>query len=481
MSRSTLDQIVLALLAAAVFFFHLGSSHLWDVDEAIFSQAAAEMVQRGDYVVPYFNGELFPDKPCSSYWLMASAYHVFGISELGARFWSALLSVGSVLLVYRLGRRLFHERVGFWAGLILATNISFDIIARAATPDAALTFCTTLAIYLFARTAPVGDSPGAQQGPLTIAPTWKNFALAYAAMGVGVLAKGPVGVVLPTAVMGLFLLVTRGANSLSTLPAVSAGQGGWSWPARWLDSLVRTASPRHVLRTVLALHSLLAVLMVLLVAGPWYIWVGLRTDWQWPAQFFGVHNFGRFFSAMDNHRGPIFYYFLVVLVLFFPWSVLMWGTVRELVRQAGRASRFRDGALLVACWLTVYLGFWSLASTKLPNYIVPMYPALAIATALLVTSLEHLARDDSPLVAVGGVFDPGHRRHRHAGRRAAGGRATVGSARLCFSAWCRWGWWASCRWPELWPGSGSPGAANRGSACGRSARRRWSFRCGRSV
>ena len=112
MSRSTLDQIVLALLAAAVFFFHLGSSHLWDVDEAIFSQAAAEMVQRGDYVVPYFNGELFPDKPALSYWLMASAYRVFGISELGARFWSALLSVGSVLLVYRLGRRLFHERVG---------------------------------------------------------------------------------------------------------------------------------------------------------------------------------------------------------------------------------------------------------------------------------------------------------------------------------------------------------------------------------
>ena len=109
----------------------------------------------------------------------------------------------------------------------------------------------------------------------------------------------------------------------------------------------------------------------------------MRTDWQWPAQFFGVHNFGRFLSAMDNHRGPIFYYVGVVLVLFFPWSILMWGTLSELARQAGRSEPLRDGAMLIACWIAVYLGFLSLASTKLPNYIVPMYPALAIATALL--------------------------------------------------------------------------------------------------
>ena len=102
---------------------------------------------------------------------------------------------------------------------------------------------------------------------------------------------------------------------------------------------VRTASPRHILQTILSLRPALAVLMVLAVAGPWYVLVGLRTDWQWPAQFFGVHNFGRFLTPMDNHHGPIFYYVGIVLVLFFPWSIMMLGTLSELVRQTARTMR----------------------------------------------------------------------------------------------------------------------------------------------
>ncbi|HEY1786369.1 MAG TPA: glycosyltransferase family 39 protein [Pirellulales bacterium] len=392
MSESTRHRLFLAAIASLVFFVNLGGSHLWDVDETIFSQAAAEMHQRGDYVVPYFNGELFPDKPALTYWLMASAYSVLGVGEFGARFWSALLSVGSVLLTHRIGCRLFSPGVGLWAGLILATNISFDIIARAATPDAALIFFTTLAICLFIRCAEhasfkTDKTPSAPLAPrrepdLLIEPTWRNFALAYAAMGVAALAKGPVGVVLPTAVFGLFFLTTRGANTLAGLPAVSAGQGRLAWIAKLLDAAVRTASPRHIFQTILALRPALAVLMVLAVAGPWYVWVGLRTDWQWPAQFFGVHNFGRFFSAMDNHHGPIVYYVGIVLVLFFPWSILMLGSLSELARQSARTMQRRQGAILIACWITVYFGFFSLCSTKLPSYVVPMYPALAIATAL---------------------------------------------------------------------------------------------------
>jgi len=392
MSESTLHRLFLAAIASLVFFVNLGGSHLWDVDETIFSQAAAEMYQRGDYVVPYFNGELFPDKPALTYWLMMSAYGLFGVGEFGARFWSALLSVGSVLLTHRIGCRLFSPAVGLWAGLILATNISFDIIARAATPDAALIFFTTLAISFFIRCtdrtyAKTDNTPSAPTTPqreadLLIEPTWKNFALAYAAMGVAALAKGPVGVVLPTAVFGLFFLTTRGSNALARLPAVSAGQGRYAWMAKLLDAAVRTASPHHVFQTIRSLRPALAVLVVLAVAGPWYVWVGLRTDWQWPVQFFGVHNFGRFLNAMDNHRGPIFYYVGIVLVLFFPWSILMLGSLSELVRQSARTMHRRQGAILIACWMAVYFGFFSLCSTKLPSYVVPMYPALAIATAL---------------------------------------------------------------------------------------------------
>jgi len=386
MSEQARHRLFLAAIAGLVFFVHLGGSRLWDVDETIFSQAAAEMQARGDFVVPYFNGELFPDKPPLTYWLMASAYAVLGVGEWGARFWSAVLSVGSVLLTHRIGCKLFSPGIGLWAGLILATNISFDIIARAATPDAALIFFTTLAICLLVRVVDRGAAGAGREVELSIEPTWRNFALAYAAMGVAALAKGPVGVVLPTAVFGLFLLTTRGANALAALPAVAAGQGRFAPVAKLLDALLRTASPRHIFATILSLRPLLALAMVLAVAGPWYVLVGLRTHGEWPAQFFGVHNFGRFLNAMDNHRGPIFYYVPVVLALFFPWSVMMLGSLSELARQSGRTMPRRQGAILVACWIAVYFGFFSLCGTKLPSYVVPMYPALAIATAMF---LEH--------------------------------------------------------------------------------------------
>ena len=124
-------QLVLAAIAGAMYFVNLGATHLWDVDEAIFSQAAKEMHARGDAVVPYFNGQVFPDKPALMYWLMIGAYELFGPTEFAARFWSAVFGIGSVLLTYQLGRLVFSPRVAFWSGLILATSLNFNVIARA--------------------------------------------------------------------------------------------------------------------------------------------------------------------------------------------------------------------------------------------------------------------------------------------------------------------------------------------------------------
>src|SRR5262245_54243916 len=95
-------QLVLAAIAAAMFFVNLGATHLWDVDEAIFSQTAREMFDRGDAVVPYFNGELFAHKPPLMFWMMMAGYELFGTTELAARFFSAVFGVGCVLVTYRL-------------------------------------------------------------------------------------------------------------------------------------------------------------------------------------------------------------------------------------------------------------------------------------------------------------------------------------------------------------------------------------------
>jgi len=382
------NQALLAALAAAMFFANLGGAHLWDVDEAIFSQAAKEMLQRGDYVTPYFNGGIFPDKPGMMYWLMISAYKVFGTTEFAARFWSAVFGVGSVLVTYRLGRLMFSPGVAFWSGLMLATCINFNVIARAATPDAFLTFFCSLAVLVFvsgtAKARAVAATPNERNAPWAgqtkFEPSWANWALTYSVMGLAVLTKGPVGVVLPTAVIGLFLLVMRA-------PQIAPSErGGWRGAIidllRWIATLL---APRHLFGTIWSMRPLTALAAVLAVAGPWYVWVGLRTDWVWPAGFFGVHNFGRFLNAMENHRGPIFYYLIAIAIGFFPWSVLFAPTINNARRQlADRHHPWRAGYVLVGAWFAVWVGFFSLAGTKLPSYVVPAYPAIALAVATLV-------------------------------------------------------------------------------------------------
>ena len=134
------------VLAAIVFFFNLGGPKLWDRDEPRNAGCAREMLERHDWVTPYFNGELRDHKPVLLYWFMMSAYAVFGINEFSARFWSALLGVGTVLMTFDLGRRWFGLRAGFWAGMMLSTCMMFPVAARAATPDSVLIFFATAAL-----------------------------------------------------------------------------------------------------------------------------------------------------------------------------------------------------------------------------------------------------------------------------------------------------------------------------------------------
>ncbi|HVW02267.1 MAG TPA: glycosyltransferase family 39 protein, partial [Planctomycetaceae bacterium] len=150
-SRNMLRPAVMLGVAAVLFFTKLGLAHVWDEDEAIFAEISREMFELGDWIVPRFNGKVFVDKPVMMYWLMMAGYSVFGTTEFGARCASALVGLGTVWITYLIGRRLFSERVGFWAGLILSSGVYFNVISRAATPDIELVFCCTLAMYAFVR------------------------------------------------------------------------------------------------------------------------------------------------------------------------------------------------------------------------------------------------------------------------------------------------------------------------------------------
>jgi len=398
MSRLWSHHVWIVLAAVAVFFTNLGSAGLFDEDEPKNAACAREMLAHGDWVVPSFNEELRTDKPVLLYWLMMPAYYLFGVSEFGARFASALLAVGTVVATYHLGRLLFRAEAGLWGALAMASALSFGVVARAATPDSTLIFCTTLALLAYVWSVSRRAENAWQTGeslpldrPSELRVTgeelkniinrfsphsWLGALMIYAAMALGVLAKGPVAVLLPTASIGMFLLIVSSPWSRPDGPA-------FDWFTRailWLRRVLRPFSPRRLLAATLALRPLTAILVVAAIALPWYVLVGLRTDGAWLAGFFGKHNIERFVAPLENHDGTIFYYLIVIAIGFFPWSIFFNLTTVHVAGRLRSRHPWRASYLLLLCWLGMYLVFFSLARTKLPNYILPAYPALALLT-----------------------------------------------------------------------------------------------------
>lgn len=376
MRLSTRHQLVIAALGAVVFFVNLGATRLWDQDEAYFARTAVEMQQRHDWVVPYFNHEMFAHKPPLMYWMMRVGFLLFGVNEFAARFWSAAFAVATALLVYRLGRKMFNAQVGLWAGLAMCTTLDFDVVARAATPDSLLVFCTTLALYLFVRrehwdaeqSSFSRDAKSAQRSE-----RWQTWVGIYACMAAAVLVKGPIGILLPGSTIGLYLLVR------DALPKPAKGSGWENVP-----EFMRRFSPLRILGTMWNMRPLLALGMLLAIAGPWFALVGLRTGGNFLWEFFGVQNIGRFLHPMDGHRGPFWYYLPAILAGFFPWSIFGGLVAVDLVRRCRGAQPWQRGAKFLACWIAVFVGFFSLAGTKLPSYVLPAFPALALATGCFI-------------------------------------------------------------------------------------------------
>jgi 4-amino-4-deoxy-L-arabinose transferase-like glycosyltransferase len=400
---------LLVCLGILVFGTNLGATRLWDVDEAIFSQAAAEMMQRGDLVTPYYNGQVFAHKPPLMYWCQIAAFHVFGQTEFAARLFSALFCIGTLLVTYELGCTLFNARTGLWAGIALAGCINFIVIARAATPDAHLTFFCTLALLVLVRGTRLrrmtSVAAGGSMSPdrnLTIPATgnwqpvlpgnWQTYALAYACMAVATLVKGPVGIVIPMAVWGMFLLIEQDVigrkkrqltvtdSAIENPVAQSFLQRSLQWGG-WFLSLFW---PSNFLMTVWRMRPLTAMAVLLLVAGPWYYLVGVHTNGEFLREFFLVQNLGRASHVMESHRGPVFYYLIAVCIGTFPWCTLLWPALVYIRRAIRQDDPARAGYVLISCWACVWMGCFSLVATKLSSYIIPAYPAIALGFAALV-------------------------------------------------------------------------------------------------
>ena len=139
--------------------------------------------------------------------------------------------------------------------------------------------------------------------------------------------------------------------------------------------------PRNVAETIWKMRPLTALAVVLLVAGPWFTAVAMKTNGEFLNGFFGVHHFHRFTAPMDNHAGPVWFYLAAICVGFFPWIIFLSPSIAELRRRTGEGNSSSPADILVVSWVVVWVGFFSLATTKFPHYVVPAYPALALFTS----------------------------------------------------------------------------------------------------
>ena len=377
--RSAASHLLLiTCVGVMVLFSNLGGPRLWDRDEPRNAGCTVEMLARGDWMTPVFDDELRTHKPILLYWFMMSAYAVLGVSEFSARFWSAALAIGTSLMTYGIGRRLFSPHVGLWSAVILLTTLMFDVAARAATPDSLLIFWGTAAILVYvlgtfssAATAVDGQEVA---GPVRDFPHRPMAVAMYACMAMAVLAKGPVGLVLPTAVIGMYLLVRR-------LPARHACRSDGR-PSKVFRAIVATMRPfalRHFLRTCWLMRPLTALATIAVVALPWYIAVAFRTDGEWVRGFLMDHNLGRAAQSLEGHGGSVLYYPLALLVGFFPWSVFAMPTVLEASNGIRHRPDRRASYLLVVCWIGVYLGLFTIAQDQTSQLHHALLPCRGVA------------------------------------------------------------------------------------------------------
>lgn len=364
---------VVVAVAGLTFFLGLGSGQLFDEDEPKNAECGREMFERGDWIVPTFNHELRTEKPVLVYWFMLVSFHLFGVSEFAARFFSAVLGIGTCVFTYYIGCRLFNRRAGLWAGMVLGSCLMFTAVARASTPDSTLIFFTTLSLLLYVRSR---DWSGAQES-ITLPQRWYHFLPMYATMAIAVLAKGPVGVLLPCCVIGLFAYMERIRSDATVLPAEASRMAKFGqWFKNWLR-------PVPFFKTTMQMRPDLILLCVAVIALPWYIAVGVQTDGAWLRGFLGNHNVGRFMQPMENHSGPPVYYLIAIMLGFFPWSVFLPLAFVSLSQRHRQGEGDRQSIAFVLGWAGVYIIFFSLARTKLPNYVLPCYPALALLTGYL--------------------------------------------------------------------------------------------------
>lgn len=338
-----------------------------DRDEPRFAEASREMVERENYIVPYFNNQLRLDKPPLTYWAQIASYRIFGENDFAARFPSAIAAAVTALTIFTWGRRIDAVRAGWWAAIIFTLSLQTFIHAKAAVADMWLVLFVTLAHW--AGYELLRDN--AANAEHRTFPWWWIF---YFSLGFGFLAKGPIAWTPLLTVAGV-IIYTR------------------DWQLLQRFKFVRGVS------------------LMLVVVAVWGIPALIQTHGEFFSVGVGRHVIGRSFSTMEGHGAGSLgmyllllpFYFVTVFISFFPWSIKLPWLFRKLWRErnAGLVHPGCRGNLIdtyLVTGIAIIFVIFTLISTKLPHYTLPAFPLVAL---LLAQHWQGAALSKAPQAASG--------------------------------------------------------------------------------
>ncbi len=327
--------ILLAAAFIAIWFSNLEYHKLFRPDEGRYAEIAREMAVTGDWITPRLNGIKYFEKPPLQYWATASAYKVFGEHHWTSRLWPALTGLLGIALVLLAGRNLFGPTAGLYAALVLGSSAGYIGLGHMNTLDMGLTFFMTATALAFLLAHSEGTNPATSRRWMLAA--WASAALA-------VLSKGLIGIVLPAAVVATYAVLQRDWGLLCRL--------------QWTRG----------------------TLIFLVIAAPWFVLV--QHENPEFAKFFFMHeHFERFLTKVHHRVEPWWFFIPMLAVGLLPWLTLLPQALIRGWRMPQPRQDFQPARFLLI-WTIFIFVFFSASSSKLPSYILPILPALALLIGL---------------------------------------------------------------------------------------------------
>ncbi|MCK9382192.1 MAG: glycosyltransferase family 39 protein [Sulfuritalea sp.] len=326
--------LALLLVFALAWFGTLEQRRLINPDEGRYAEIPREMVATGDWLTPRLNGIKYFEKPALQYWATAAAFTVFGEHHWTARLWPALTGFLGVLATGLAAAKLFGPQAGLIAGAVLAGTVLWNVLGHVNTLDMGVSFFLASAVFALCLGQRDDANPGESR-------RWQDAA--WVLLALAVLSKGLIGLVLPAATVVAYAVWQRDSGF------------------------------------ILRIRPLRGLLILLAITAPWFVAVSLANPEF--AHFFFIHeHFERFLTKAHGRYQPLWYFIPILLVGMLPWlGSLLQGLAAGFRTDAGR--RFQPQRFLLV-WAVVVFAFFSVSSSKLASYILPIFPALAALIGL---------------------------------------------------------------------------------------------------